>query len=130
MAFLAPFWLLSRIARTCTPRLCAASKASAMGADVNEYACTRISDFAPSSSRTMASVHPLLGLKQTWVGVSPSISSEATELKPKSRLKTRVKARKALRALLVCMPLANRNPVPGYRPEGSKSLHVERAGDG
>jgi hypothetical protein len=60
-------WLLSSIASTLTPRLYAYSRAFAIGADVNEYAWTRISDFASLISLTMDSVHPPLGEKQTFV---------------------------------------------------------------
>src|SRR5664279_277437 len=60
-------WLLSRTTVTFTPRLCAASRAFAIDADVNEYACTRISFFAFPSSMTTASVAPPWGEKKTSV---------------------------------------------------------------
>src|SRR5271157_2321538 len=60
-------WLLSSIASTLTPLLKASVSAFAIGADVKEYAWTRISDFAALISLTMDSVHPPLGLKQTSV---------------------------------------------------------------
>ena len=46
-----------------------------MGAEVKEYAWTRISDLALSISVVMASVQPPLGLKRTFVGVSLRIRS-------------------------------------------------------
>ena len=54
-------WLLSSIASTLTPLLKASVRDLAIGADVNEYAWTRISDLAALISLTMDSVHPPLG---------------------------------------------------------------------
>ena len=61
--YLSVWFDLSRTARIFTPRLCASSKALAIGAEVNEYAYTRILCSAVPSSRTMASVAPPFGEK-------------------------------------------------------------------
>ena len=50
-------WLLSRIASTLTPRLCALINALPIPAEVNEYACTSISDRAALISFIILSVH-------------------------------------------------------------------------
>lgn len=60
-------WLLSRIAVTLTPRLCASTRVFAIGADVKEYAWTRISLFAFPISRTTASVAAPRGEKKTSI---------------------------------------------------------------
>lgn len=61
---------LSRTTVTFTPLLCASTRAFAIGAEVKEYAWTRISFFAFPSSWTTASVAPPFGEKNTsMVGV-------------------------------------------------------------
>ena len=67
--YFSDFWLLSRMTCTFTPRLCAARSALAMGAEVNEYACTRTLVLAAFSSLTTASVQPPFGEKKPgWAG--------------------------------------------------------------
>ena len=56
-------WLLTRSTTTFTTRFLASISAFAIGLLVNEYACTRISVFADSSSLTMASVATPFGEK-------------------------------------------------------------------
>src|SRR5262249_49837642 len=69
---------LSRSTRTCTPRLWAAMSALAMGADVNEYACTRICCWAALTSWRMASVAPPLGEKYTAMRAGWNSAARAT----------------------------------------------------
>ena len=56
-------WLLSRTTVTLTPRLCASTRALAMGADVKLYAWTRTVRLALPSASTTASVQPPFGEK-------------------------------------------------------------------
>jgi len=61
--YFSDLWLLSRMTSTDTPLFLASMSALAIGAEVKEYAWTRISVFAFRSSLIMAEVQPPLGLK-------------------------------------------------------------------
>jgi hypothetical protein len=58
--------------RNLHPLLCASTKAFAIGAEVKEYAWTRISCLASLSSRTTASVAPPIEEKKTSMEGVPS----------------------------------------------------------
>ena len=61
-----------------------------MGADVNEYACTKIVLVAVRRLATMASVHPPLGEKYTLMSVAVATDNEINSASKTLNIKNRV----------------------------------------